>query len=68
MEHISAQRRENSLDKFLKLKIPVEAAEQLEKILVELIAAMQRANEEMRRDQVDRLKAETRAILAELCS
>ncbi len=56
------------MDKALTLELTAETAAELEEIVKELIAEMQRAGEKMKRDkeEIDRLKAETRAILKQL--
>jgi hypothetical protein len=48
------------------LEIPAKEAAKLGSFLKQFVAAVDRAKKEMKRDQavIDRLKAETRAILA----
>ncbi len=50
------------------LEIPAKEAAKLGNFLKQFVAAVDRAKKEMKRDQaeIDRLKAETRAVLAEL--
>lgn len=54
--------------KTVTLEIPAKAAARLDAFLKEFIVAADRAQKEMRRDQaeINRLKAETRSMLAEL--
>ncbi len=56
------------MNKVLTLELTAETAAELEEIVKDLIAEMQRAGEKMKRDkeEIDRLKAETRAILTQL--
>jgi len=56
------------MEETIKLKLTKAEAEQLSVLIEEMITAMQQANEEMARDQVEikRLKARTAARLEEL--
>ncbi len=59
---------ESEMDKSSTIDINQEEAEKVEVAIAECLEAMQRANERMASDQaeIERLKAETRAILAKL--
>jgi len=54
--------------KTVTLEIPANEAGQFETLIKELVAKMDRARKQMKRDQaeIDRLKARTQATLAEL--
>jgi hypothetical protein len=54
--------------KTITLEIPANNAVKFETMIRELVAKMDRARKQMKRDQaeIDRLKARTRATLAEL--
>ena len=54
--------------KMTTLEIPAKEAARLGSFLKQFVAAVDRAKKAMKRDQaeIDRLKAETRAVLAEL--
>ena len=56
------------MEKTIKFEVPVDEAVQVQAAMQECIAEMQRANERMKKDQaeIERLKAKTRAMLAEL--
>ncbi len=56
------------MSKDITLEPTAEEAAQIEAASKELLAEIKRANDQMARDQqeIDRLKAETRAILAKL--
>lgn len=56
------------MDKVLTLELTAETAAEFEEIIKELIVEMQRAGEKMKRDkeEIDRLKVETRAMIAQL--
>ena len=56
------------MDKSSTIDISQDEAEKIETAINECLEAMQKANEQMASDQaeIERLKAETRAILAKL--
>ena len=56
------------MEKTIKIEVPADEVVQIQTAIQECIAEMQRANERMKKDQaeIERLKAKTRAMLAEL--